>query len=33
LGYTNDLEAEHILRESSSLWWFKNTIMVFRKNV
>ena len=32
LGYTNDLEAENILRESSSLWWFKNTIMVFRKN-
>ena len=33
LGYTNDLEAENQLREASSLWWFKNTIMVFRKNV
>jgi hypothetical protein len=33
LGYTNDLEAENRLREASSLWWFKNTLMVFRKNV
>jgi len=33
LGYTNDLEAENRLREASSLWWFKNTLMVFRKIV
>jgi SAM-dependent methyltransferase len=33
LGYTNDVEAENVLRESSSLWWFKNTLMVFRKTV
>lgn len=32
LGYTNDIEAETKLREASSHWWFKNTIMVFRKN-
>jgi hypothetical protein len=31
LGYTNDVEAENKLREDSTLWWFKNTIMVFRK--
>jgi cyclopropane fatty-acyl-phospholipid synthase-like methyltransferase len=31
LGYTNDLEAEEMLRASSTLFWFKNTIMVFRK--
>ena len=31
LGYENDTNAEQVLRESSSLWWFKNTIMVFRK--
>lgn len=31
LGYTNDIKAENILREKSTLWWFKNTIMVFRK--
>ena len=31
LGYTNDSDAENILRSKSSLWWFKNTIMVFRK--
>ncbi|MCX6990628.1 MAG: glycosyltransferase family 25 protein [Chlamydiae bacterium] len=30
-GYENDIEAETILRHSSSLPWFKNTIMVFRK--
>jgi len=33
LGYTNDMEAETFLREASSLWWFKNTLMVFRKIV
>lgn len=31
LGYTNDIESENKLRESATLWWFKNTIMVFRK--
>jgi 2-polyprenyl-3-methyl-5-hydroxy-6-metoxy-1,4-benzoquinol methylase len=31
LGYINDMEAEKKLRDSSTLWWFKNTIMVFRK--
>ena len=31
LGYINDIEAEERLRKHSSLWWFKNTIMVFRK--
>ena len=31
LGYINDFDAEHFLRESSTLWWFKDTIMVFRK--
>jgi len=30
LGYTNDVAAEEALREASTLWWFKNTIMVFR---
>jgi cyclopropane fatty-acyl-phospholipid synthase-like methyltransferase len=32
LGYTNDTESENILRKDASLWWFKNSIMVFRKN-
>lgn len=32
LGYTNDIDAENKLRLNSSLRWFKNTIMVFRKN-
>jgi len=32
LGYTNDVIAEEKLRKSVSLWWFKKTIMVFRKN-
>ena len=32
LGYINDIKAENILRKKSTLWWFKNTIMVFRKN-
>jgi cyclopropane fatty-acyl-phospholipid synthase-like methyltransferase len=31
LGYYNDIESENILREKSTLHWFKNTIMVFRK--
>ena len=31
LGYINDIESENQLRKHSSLWWFKNTIMVFRK--
>ena len=31
LGYINDIESEEQLRKHSSLWWFKNTIMVFRK--
>jgi len=30
-GYENDLIAENILRNSSSFWWFKNTVMVFRR--
>ena len=31
LGYINDIESETQLRSHSSLWWFKDTIMVFRK--
>ena len=31
LGYINDIESENILRHASTLDWFKNTIMVFRK--
>jgi cyclopropane fatty-acyl-phospholipid synthase-like methyltransferase len=31
LGYLNDIENENKLRDISTLWWFKNTIMVFRK--
>lgn len=31
LGYTNDVKAENTLRKHSSLPWFKNTLMVFRK--
>lgn len=31
LGYTNDIISEEYLRDKSSLPWFKNTIMVFRK--
>ena len=31
LGYENDLKEEQILRNSASLPWFRNTIMVFRK--
>lgn len=31
LGYMNDIETENELRNKSTLPWFKNTIMVFRK--
>ena len=31
LNYDNDLESEKFLRANSGLKWFKNTIMVFRK--
>ncbi len=30
-GYTNDVQAENVLRREASVGWFKNTIMVFRK--
>jgi len=33
LGYRNDLISEEYLRSKSTLPWFKNTIMVFRKNI
>ena len=33
LGYANNLEAENILREASTLAWFKNTIMVFEPSI
>jgi hypothetical protein len=32
LRYTNDIDCENHLRKNSKLPWFKNTIMVFRKN-
>ena len=32
-GFINDIEAENVLRGASSLNWFKNTIMIFRKQV
>ena len=32
LGYANDIESENKLRQDSTLCWFKNTIMVFRKS-
>jgi cyclopropane fatty-acyl-phospholipid synthase-like methyltransferase len=32
LGYVNDIDTEMILRKNSTLFWFKNTIMVFRKS-
>ena len=32
LGYVNDIESENNMRNMSSLPWFKNTIMVFRRN-
>jgi cyclopropane fatty-acyl-phospholipid synthase-like methyltransferase len=31
LGYVNDIKKETELRKNSKFWWFKNTIMVFRK--
>ena len=31
LGYVNDVEAEEFLRDSSTLSWFKHSIMVFHK--
>ncbi len=32
LGYINDIESENKLRNAASrCYWFKNTIMVFRK--
>jgi len=31
LGYLNDIKSENKLRNSSTLSWFKNTVMVFRK--
>lgn len=31
LGYHNDMEAETVLRSIAETWWFKNTIMVFKK--
>jgi len=33
LGYTNDIDAENKFRKNCTLYWFRNTIMVFRKNV
>lgn len=33
LGYFNDIKCENKLRRDSTLFWFKNTIMVFRKSV
>ena len=32
LGYVNDITSENKLRTDSTLRWFKNTIMVFRKS-
>lgn len=32
LGYVNDIKSENNLRKDSTLRWFKNTIMVFRKS-
>jgi 2-polyprenyl-3-methyl-5-hydroxy-6-metoxy-1,4-benzoquinol methylase len=31
-GYSNDLRAENFLRAQAHVRWFKNTIMVFRKD-
>lgn len=31
LGYINDSDSEELLRTQSSLFWFKNTIMVFKR--
>lgn len=33
LGYINDVDAENNMRHNSTLSWFKNTIMVFRKKI
>lgn len=33
LGYINDIESENILRNTATLPWFKNTVMVFRKSL
>ena len=30
LGYINDIESENELRKDVQLWWFKNTLMVFK---
>lgn len=30
-GYAQNIDDQNMLRESSSLWWFKNTIMVFER--
>ena len=32
LGYENDVETENILRKDCKLWWFRKTLMVFRKS-
>lgn len=31
LGYVNDIDCENKIRNASTIWWFKNTVMVFRK--
>lgn len=31
LGYVNDIDSENKIRNASRIWWFKNTVMVFRK--
>ena len=31
LGYVNDIDCEYKIRNASTIWWFKNTLMVFRK--
>ncbi|MBS0620863.1 MAG: methyltransferase domain-containing protein [Verrucomicrobia bacterium] len=31
-GYDRDLIAEEKLRAAASWWWFRNTVMVFRRN-
>ena len=30
-GFKHDVKSSNVLRDKSSLWWFKNTLMVFRK--
>jgi cyclopropane fatty-acyl-phospholipid synthase-like methyltransferase len=32
LGWINDIETENQLREQASVCWFKNTLMVFRRD-